>query len=128
MLSQRFRFYVCLLLVFAILNMVGPRAALALPMGMGMVEMTHQMDSPHGRMQVADDMSSRHAIAQSGPHNGHQNMCGCAVPCSFCGVCHATVPVGSVSGFGDRLTAPSGPFFLLLAEVTIPLDPPPPRV
>ena len=126
MFCHSIRPHLSLLLVFTILSMVGPRAVMAQPMGM--VGMAHQMGMPHDQMTHVNDLSSTHAIAQSVHLHGHQNLCGCAKPCSHCGVCHATVPVMSNSGFGDRFTVPPGLFTLSLTEITIPVDPRPPRV
>jgi len=126
MIRHLFRSFVNVLLIFTMLGMAGPRLAMALPMGMA--EMTHHTNSLHGHMQNRDDKSSRHAIAQAGHHNGQHILCDCAASGCFCAACHAVVPTASAIDFSDGLTVPASPADLNLADITIPLDPPPPRV
>lgn len=126
MLRHAFRSFVSLLLVFTMLGMVAPRTALAIPIGPGV--MSHPMSAPQGRMQIVKDMASGYVTVQAVSHHHQHNMCGCAAPCCTCSVCQASVPVRSVSDPNDKFIAPTEPDDLNLADVTIPLDPRPPRV
>ena len=126
MIRHSLRSYISLLMVFAMLSMIMPRAAMALPMGMG--EMMQSSAASHAQMQISHETSPLRGIARSVDRYGHQDMCQCAAPCCSCGVCHATVPVDSIYGFGDRFTVPPEAANLNLAEATVPLDPRPPRV
>jgi hypothetical protein len=124
MYRRPFRACLSLLLVFALLSMVGPRAAMATPTGM--VGMAHQMRALRSNMQVMTDMSSQHAAFHPGQH-GDQDQCGCGAHCCLCGVCHATVSSGTVSGLSGTFAVPNGPRLLNLAQLALPLDPRPPR-
>ena len=119
-----FRASLSLLLVFALLSMVGPRAAMAMPMGV--TGTPHQMQTLHGDMQMMSDVSSHYAASHPGQH-GHHDQCDCGAHCCLNGVCHATVSTGTVSGLGGTFKAPNGPRHLNLTELSLPLDPRPPR-
>ena len=121
-----FRSLVSLMLVIAIVGMIGPRSAMAMPVAM--VKMTHQTGSLHEQMKSMDDMSSRHVIAQAVDHNGHHILCDCAASGCLCAASNAAIPSASAVDFSDRFTVPTGPANLNLADSTITLDPPPPRV
>lgn len=124
MRRRPFRACLSLLLVFALLSMVGPRAAMAMPTGS--VGMAHQMHALHGDVQVMADTSLQHAISYP-DQNGHQEQCGCGAHCGLCGICHATVSTVTVSGLNSVFAVPTGPRLLNLAELSLPLDPRPPR-
>ena len=113
-----------LLLVFALLSMAGPRVAMAMPTGVPGTP--HQLQTLHGDMQMMTDATSQHTASHPGQH-GHQDQCGCGAQCCLNGVCHATVSTWTVSGSGGTFAAPNGPLPLNPAELSLPLDPRPPR-
>jgi hypothetical protein len=119
-----FRACLSLLLVFALLSVVGPRVAIAMPMGVPGTP--HQIQTLHGDMQMMTDLSSQHTASHPGQH-GRQVQCGCGAHCCFCGVCHATVSTGTVTGLSGTFAAPDGPRHFNLTELSLPLDPRPPR-
>lgn len=118
------RTYLSLLLVFAFLSMGVQRAAMALPMGM--MGTANHMHSINGDMQLMTDTPSQHAISHSEQH-GHHIHCGCGMHCFLCCICHATVSTVSMSDFSGTFALPNGPALLPLAELSLPLDPRPPR-
>ena len=119
-----FRACLSLLLVFAMLSMVGPRVAMAMPMGVSGTP--HQIQTLHGDMQMMTDTTSQHTASHPDQH-GHQDQCSCGTHCCLNGVCHATVSTGTVFALGETFAAPNGPLLLNLAELSLPLDPRPPR-
>ena len=119
-----FRACLSLLLVFVLLSMVGPRAAMAMPMEVQGA--AHQMHMLHGHLQMMDEMSSQHAVSYNGQH-GYPDKCCCGAQCGLCGVCHSIVTGEAVSGFIGTPVIPAGSVLLNLAELWLPLDPRPPR-
>lgn len=115
---------VCLgvLLVFTLLSMVPPRAAMAIPMAMqGAAQQVHVL---HDMGQMADHVSLDHAAS---PHNGQHDQCQCDPHCGLCGACHSTLSSAMVSSFTGMSVTPAGQRLSNLAEVYLSPDPYPPR-
>ena len=115
------RTHFSLLLVFAFLSMGVQRAAMALPMGM--MGAANHMRSMNGDMQLTTDTPSQHDTS----HPGQHGPCGCGMHCFLCCICHATVSTVSISDFSGTFALPDGPAPLDLTELSLPLDPRPPR-
>ena len=113
-----------LLLVLSLLSMAGPRAVMA--MSTGGVGMAHQMHALHGDMQLMTKASTQHAPFHPGEY-GHQDQCGFGAHCCLCGVCHAAASSGIVSGLSGTFAVPNTPPFQSLTDLSLPLDPRPPR-
>ena len=119
-----FRACLSLLLVFALLSMVGPRAAMAMPMGVPGTP--HQMQALHGDTQMVTYASSHYSASHPGQHV-HKDKCCCGAHCCLNGLCHATVSTGVVYGLSGTYATPNGPRHLNITELALPLDPRPPR-
>lgn len=119
------RTFFSLLLVFALLSMGVQRAAMALTMGM--MGTANHMRSMNGDMQLMTYTPSQHATPHPGQHV-HHGRCGCGTHCYFCCICHATMSTGAISDFSGTFALPNGPAPLGVTELSLPLDPRPPRV
>ena len=108
-----------LLLIFTLLSMMGERAAMAMPM----VDMTHHTHSHHTDRQMMADAPLQYVTSNP----SHQGQCGCYVHCFFCSICHATMSSGTVSKLSGTFGIPIGPRLPNLTELSLPLDPHPPR-
>ena len=116
-----FRACLSVLLVFTLLSMLPPRAAVAVPMMK--LEAAQQMHMLHGMGQVADHVSLDRAASDNGQHD----QCQCGVHCGLCGVCHSTLSSAMVSSFAGMGVTPAGLRLLSLAEIYLSPDPHPPR-
>ena len=120
-----FRAFLSLLLMFALVSMLPPRAAMAMsPDLQGMSQRPHVA---HGQMQTMENGSLQHAVPHSAQHGQHNHQCHCGAHCGMCGACYSAASAGPVSGFINVFVMPVGPRLLNLAEIWLPIDPRPPR-
>ena len=114
-----FRAFLSLLLMFALVSMLPPHAAMA---------MSQQLHVAHGQMQAMENGSSQHVVSHTGQHNQHNHQCHCGAHCGVCGACYSTVSAEQVAGFINVFILPVGPRSLNLTKIWLPIDPRPPRV
>ena len=109
-----------LALVFTLLSMSLPHAAMAMPMAQGA---TPSMPLMHGQAQMAAQVAADPAAS----HNDQHTQCHCGAHCGMCGVCHSTLSTAMISSFIGVGVTPAGPRLSNLAEVYLSPDPHPPR-
>jgi len=126
MQRRPFRVLLSLLLMFAVVSMLPPRAAMA--MAPDLQGASQQLHVAHGRMQAMENGSSQHGVSHSGRRDQHIHQCHCAAHCGMCGACYSAVSTAPVTGFINVFVVPVGPQPLNLAEIWLPIDPRPPRV
>jgi len=122
-----FRAFLSRLLLFALVSMLPPHAAMA--MAPDLQGTSQQLYVAHGQMQTMENGSSQHAVSHSAQHGQENHQCHCGVHCGMCGACysHFAVSAEPVSGFIKAFIFPAGPLLLNLAEIWLPIDPRPPR-
>lgn len=120
-----FRAFLSLLLMFALVSMLPPHAAMA--MSPGLQGMSQGLHVAHGLKQTMENGSSQHVIFHTGQHGQHNHQCHCGAHCGMCGACYSTVSAAPVADFINVFILPVGPRLLNLAEIWLPIDPRPPR-
>ncbi len=121
-----FRSLLSLLLMFTLVSMLPPCAAMAMASDLQGVSL--QMHVAHGRMQTMENGSSQHGVSHSGRHDQQHHQRRCAAHCGMCGACYSAVSTEQVTGFINVFVTPVGPRPLNMAEIWLPIDPRPPRV
>jgi hypothetical protein len=120
-----FRAFLSLLLMFALVSMLPPCAAMA--MSPDLQGMSQQLHVSHGQMQNMESDSSQHAVSHNVQHGQHNHQCHCGAHCGICGACYSAVSAVPLSGLINIFILPVGPRLLNLAEIWLPIDPRPPR-
>ena len=113
-----YRAFLSLLLMFALVSMLPPHAAMAMSQGLHVAQ---------GQKQTMENGSSQHVIFHTGQHGQHNHQCHCGAHCGMCGACYSTVSAAPVADFSNVFILPVGPRLLNLAEIWLPIDPRPPR-
>lgn len=122
MYSRHVRAGIGMVLVFSLLSMMMPRAAMALPMALH--DAAPQLHEPHdAAVRMTGHVSSSHTA----PHNGQHDSCPCGVHDCSCVVCYFGFTANAVKSFVGALVTPGGPRQSNFAAVFLPPDPRPPR-
>jgi hypothetical protein len=111
-----FRACLSVLLMLALLSMLPPPAAMAMPMQGAMQDMPMQ----HGMGQMANHISLDHAAS----HHGQHDRCHCG---AHCGLCHSMLSSAMVPGYTGMGVTPAGLQPSSLVEIYLSPDLHPPR-